>query len=210
MAYGWCKVLWCHFHLVWLVFWGFQPYMHLVSFRYGIVWAIIHMDTHGFNTKLSCWRKKYASKIMHIIICLTHTNVWETMGKEALQLHAVYKKLYFLLQVTQESISVLQVTWEFVSVLVSGTASHTHYVWACNEIKGSYDKIIITIVPSYTGKISWVCCRLYCYKCTALFPLLVLSATQCLVKWEWLCDRVVVIEFWHGFIDYDYLSWIIN
>ena len=29
---------------------------------------------------------------------------------EALQLHAVYKKLYFLLQVTQESVSVLQVT----------------------------------------------------------------------------------------------------
>ena len=129
---------------------------------------------------------------------------WETMGKEALQLHAVYKKLYFLLQVTRESISVLQVTWEFVSVLVSGTASHTHYVWGCNEIESSYDKIISTIVPSYTGRISWVCCRLYCYKCAALFPLLVLSDTQCLVKWEWLCNRVV--EFWHGFIDYDYLS----
>ena len=123
---------------------------------------------------------------------------WETMGKEALQLHAVYKKLYFLLQVTQESISILQVTWEFVSVLVSGTASHTHYVWGCNEIESSYDKIIITIVPSYTGRISWVCCRLYCYKCAALFPLLVLSDTQCLVKWEWLCNRVEVIEFWHG------------
>ena len=39
---------------------------------------------------------------------------------EALQLHAVYKRLYFLLQVTRESISVLQVTRESVS----GTASH--------------------------------------------------------------------------------------
>ena len=29
---------------------------------------------------------------------------------EALQLHTVYKKLYFLLQVTRESVSVLQVT----------------------------------------------------------------------------------------------------
>ena len=29
--------------------------------------------------------------------------------------------------------------------------SHVH-VWMCNEIKGSYDKIIITIVPSYTRK----------------------------------------------------------
>ena len=58
MAYRWCKGLWCHFHLVWLVFWGFQPYMHLVSFRYGAVRAIICMDNHGFNTKLSCWGKK--------------------------------------------------------------------------------------------------------------------------------------------------------
>ena len=57
---------------------------------------------------------------------------------EALQLHAVYKKPYFLLQVTRES--------------VSGTTSHVRYVRTCNEIGGSYDKIIITIVPSYTGK----------------------------------------------------------
>jgi len=39
---------------------------------------------------------------------------------EALQLHAVYKKPYFLLQVTRESVSVLQITRESVS----GTASH--------------------------------------------------------------------------------------
>ena len=44
---------------------------------------------------------------------------------------------YQVLQVTQES--------------VSGTTSHVRCVWTCNEIEGSYDKIIITIVPSYTG-----------------------------------------------------------
>ena len=44
---------------------------------------------------------------------------------EALQLHAVYKKLYFLLQVMQESIS--------------GTASHAHCVCTWNEIEGLYD-----------------------------------------------------------------------
>ena len=33
---------------------------------------------------------------------------------EALQLHAVYKKAYFLLQVTRETISVLQVTLETI------------------------------------------------------------------------------------------------
>ena len=67
---------------------------------------------------------------------------------EALQLHAAYKKPYFLLQVTRESVSVLQVTWKSVS----GTASHARWVWTCNEIKGLYNKIIITIVQSYTRK----------------------------------------------------------
>ena len=62
---------------------------------------------------------------------------------ETLQLHAVYKKPYFLLQVTRESVSVLQVTRESVS----GTTSHVRCF-----IEGLYDEIIITIVPSYTGK----------------------------------------------------------
>jgi len=65
---------------------------------------------------------------------------------EALQLHAVYKKPYFLLRVMRESVSVLQVTWESVS----GTASHARCIWTWNEIDGSYDKMIITIAPSYT------------------------------------------------------------
>ena len=47
----------------------------------------------------------------------------------------------------QESVSVLQDIQEFVS----GNASQV-YIWTCNEIKGSYNKIIITIVPSCTGK----------------------------------------------------------
>ena len=83
-----------------------------------------------------------------------------------------YKKSY---QVTRESISVLQVTRQSVSVLqvmqesITGTASHTCCIWMCNEIKGSYDKIIITIVPSYTGKKkSLVCCRWHCYLCSTL------------------------------------------
>ena len=54
---------------------------------------------------------------------------------EALQLHAVYKKPYYILQVTRESV-----------------LGATSCVRMCNEIEGLYDKIIITIVPSYTGK----------------------------------------------------------
>ena len=89
---------------------------------------------------------------------------------EALQLQPVYKKPYLVLQVTYqyykshenpyqyykshlESVSVPQVAWKSVS----GTVSQSER--AMNEIEGSYDKIIITIVPSYTGKIVLVCCR---------------------------------------------------
>ena len=79
---------------------------------------------------------------------------------EALQLHAVYKKpLFFFCYKSRENpyqycesrenpYPVLQVTRESVS----GTTSHMRCVWTCNEIEGSYDKIVITIVPSYTGK----------------------------------------------------------
>ena len=56
-------------------------------------------------------------------------------GSQWGSLHAVYKKPYFLLQFMRES--------------VSGTCA---YIRTCNEMKGSYDKIIITRVLSYTRK----------------------------------------------------------
>jgi len=86
------------------------------------------------------------------------------VNREALQLHTVYKKPYLLLQVRPESASVLQATWE-------GTASHMRCIWTCNEIEGSYDKFIITIVLSYTGKISLVCFHWHCYLCCVLVTL---------------------------------------
>ena len=70
------------------------------------------------------------------------------VNKKALQLCLVYKKPYFLLQVTREPVSVLQVTQEFVS----STASYTRYVWMCNEIESSYDKMIITWYQSIPRK----------------------------------------------------------
>ena len=58
---------------------------------------------------------------------------------EALQLHAVYKRLYVLLQATQET--------------VSGITSHVRASEHAMKSKvHNYDKIIITIVPRYTGR----------------------------------------------------------
>ena len=58
--------------------------------------------------------------------------------KSCISYYKSRENLYQVLQVTRES--------------VSGTTSHVRCVWACNEIEGLYDKIIITIVPRYTGK----------------------------------------------------------
>ena len=76
---------------------------------------------------------------------------------------AVYKKPYFLLQVTRESISVLLVTRESVSVLKvtreseSGTASCTLSERAMKS-KLHYEN---------KGKISLICCHWHCYTCAA-------------------------------------------
>ena len=67
---------------------------------------------------------------------------------EAFQLHTVHKKPYFFNTSHMRTVSVLQVMRESVS----GTTSFVCCVSTCNEIEGSYDKIIITIVPNYTGK----------------------------------------------------------
>ena len=51
------------------------------------------------------------------------------------------------------------------SILVSGTSSHMHCVWMCNEIKGSYDNIIITI---RTTKNITVCCWHCCSRLSVM------------------------------------------
>ena len=52
---------------------------------------------------------------------------------EALQLHAVHKNPYFY--------------------YTSHKNPYQVHVLTSNEIEGSYDEIIITIVPSYVGKV---------------------------------------------------------
>ena len=97
--------------------------------------------------KCISWCCVYNCKFYHT--SNSRYNVWESMGKPCSCTRFIKSRI-FLLQVTRES--------------VSGT-SHVRCVCTCNEIGGSYDKIIITIVPS---KLSLVCCRRHCYSCCAL------------------------------------------
>ena len=105
------------------------------------------------------WRMEvlWKIKLLHFIIRLTHANVWESIGKpcSCIQFNKtciVYyksrKNPYQYYKSRENPSQVLQVM--------------------CNEIEGSYDKIIITIVPSYTGKILLICCRWHCYSCFTL------------------------------------------
>ena len=69
--------------------------------------SVIYKNKHAINT--ICSTNKLS------VVCMTYyhtSNSRECMGVngEGLQLHAVYKKPYFLLQVTREFVSVLQVT----------------------------------------------------------------------------------------------------
>ena len=59
------------------------------------------------------------------------------VNREALRLHSVYKKRIFNYKSCENIISY---------------ASHACCIWICNEIEGSYDQFIITMVPSYTGR----------------------------------------------------------
>ena len=69
------------------------------------------------NSSRNIWLRKYGN-----LSCLTDVNGMRVNG-EPLQLHAVYKRLFFfLLQVTQESMH----------------SSHVDCIWTCNEIECSY------------------------------------------------------------------------
>ena len=58
-------------------------------------------------------------------------NVWESMGKPC----SYAEFIVFFYYKSPEN--------------VSGTTSHMHHVWTCNEIQSSYDKIIIIIVLNF-------------------------------------------------------------
>ena len=93
---------------------------------------------------------------------------------KALQLHSAYKGIFFTASHVRIHISTI-----FHEKICISTTSHakisiryckSHKLrLTCNKIEGSYDKIIMTIVPNYiTKKISLVCCRWHCYSCCTL------------------------------------------
>ena len=82
--------------------------------------------------------------ISHGLICLTHANVWESMGKPSSCTQFIKRRIFYY-KSHENPYQVLQVT--------------------CDEVKALYDKIVITIVPSYTEK-----------SITCLLPLLMLCA----------------------------------
>ena len=113
-----------------------------------------HLRLVLFNTWVQSCHEKFVCahvRMDNIVRVLYPTsNSRECMGinGESLQLHAVYKKKrIFYCKHARIRIS----TTSHVRFRIR-YASHARCIWTCNEIESSYDKIIITILPSYTGK----------------------------------------------------------
>ena len=70
-----------------------------------------------------------------------------TVNGEALQMHAVYKKPYFYYKLSNNLYQYYKLQENLYQVL-----QVMHAVSECAMIMSLYDKIIITIVPSYTEK----------------------------------------------------------
>ena len=131
---------------------------------------------------IDSWEVHHYTQIYHLFLFTRmYGSQWGSL--------AAARSLWKAAQVTRESISVLQVMRESVS----GTTSHVcSSECAMNEIKGSCDKIIITIVPSYTRK-SFTC----------LLPLVILlMLCTCNIRWQyfpvWLCtygDTYIILLF---------------
>ena len=111
-----------------------------------------YYTTHiGYMLTMGClWYWLYRLQ-EHVPVNVIVSNSSKCMGVngEALQLHAVYIKLYILLQVHENPYQVVEVT---------RTASE-HAM----KLKVHMIKPFITIAPSYTRKISLVCCRWHCH-----------------------------------------------
>ena len=116
---------------------------------------------------VNIWQSQVDIKFL-LIVSNNMSRIYRYMGvnEKVLQLHAIYKKLF--LQVTRESVSVLQDTQKSVS----GTASHARCIWTCNKIEGLYDKTIIILSTKLCRKkISLDCCHWHCYSCCALITI---------------------------------------
>ena len=195
-------------------------------------WLVFERGVYFLVYKIYPTKSQIPNSILHCHTSNSHESM--RVNREALQLPAVYKKPYFLLQVVWES--------------VSGTTSHVHInqsiqsKWLCNLQKcnqpkqafgtksisilhslnaqwnrRSYDKVIMTIVPSYTGKevqeglkfprFILVATYLHLLKPFLSFQLLTVvhSMIQTMVEWthprerlwtKWPIIRVTINIYW--------------
>ena len=81
-----------------------------------------------------------------IFICLTHANVWESIGKPCSCTHFVKSRIFF-------------------------TTSHVHASEHATKSKVRMIKSLSTQYQAIPEKISLVCCRWHCYSCCILITI---------------------------------------
>ena len=112
-----------------------QPY----CFMHVAIWLFPRKSPIISEILFILWAAQFFCLILGILSasqdwplsCLTCANVWKSMGKPC---SCMQKRLFFS------------------SFTISRVRICIRYCKSCSEIEGSYDKIIIAIVPNYTGK----------------------------------------------------------
>ena len=99
----------------------------------------------------------------------THANVLESMGKPCSCTQLIKKPFFFTTSHMRIHIRYYKSHENPYQVLQVTCVRDLHLNMQIKSKAGSYDKIIITVAPSYTKKkISLIYCCWHCYSCCAL------------------------------------------
>ena len=134
-----------------------SPHLVIFDFLYTIVhkvlvealwiWIFLLREWH----KYSCIKFQYPAGIwtqtfwiLYSIICLTHANVWESMGKPCSCMQFIKSRNFYYK--SHKNPHQYYKSRENPYQYYKSRALRLNVQW------GSYDKIIINMVPNYTGK----------------------------------------------------------
>ena len=133
-----------------------MPLTLLLSFCTMVIIICYHVfQLHHFirNTVSTYFSDAWIHTVSCLLLQVTQESVSGTSRMHEyiseISINTAFDKVSPMMQ-SKYTIAVL--LWTVTKMTYISTTSHVRCIWMCNEIEGSYDKIIITIVPSYTGK----------------------------------------------------------
>ena len=128
---------------------------------YILTYTFVHSHFFFLHVRLQVrvCEKTLGCHKLDFIMPLTHANVWESVEKPCSCVQFLKSDFYY-----KSCENPYQYT-SHTRIHISTTLNNVH-IWTCNEIRSSDNKIIITIVPSYTER------KITCLLLLALLPML--------------------------------------